>query len=159
MADLAPNPYLAPLCGDILMSDACQKINFYWAGMHVDGSGFSYVALALASGGMSLVHESTHAMQDAELSGKKVRGVDEEAAAFVAGALYIIYSGSSYSPAPGGAHPAFAIAQGIAQSISGNPGYAIDPTVMAPLRAAILADVTYQFLSTNPYYTEDGVSL
>ena len=195
MADLDPNPYFAPLCGDILMSSACQQINFYWAGQHIDGSGFCYIALALTSGGikvlegtmpvnvgafyspdkntitipssfdfsvdsnkMSIVHESTHAIQDAEIKGQ-LRGVDAEAAAFVAGALYIIYSGSSYSPTPGGTHPAFAIAQGIAQSISGNPGYAIDPTTMAPLRTAILGDPTYQFLSAHPNYTEDGVSL
>jgi len=30
------------------MSDACQKIDFYF-GLHVDGSAFSYIALALAS--------------------------------------------------------------------------------------------------------------
>jgi hypothetical protein len=33
--------------GSILVSDAAQKIDFYLDNIHVDGSGFSYVALAL----------------------------------------------------------------------------------------------------------------
>jgi hypothetical protein len=33
----------------VLMSAACQQINFYWGALHVDGSAFSFIALALAS--------------------------------------------------------------------------------------------------------------
>jgi hypothetical protein len=40
---------LRTLIGTIVMSDAAQKVDFYLDKMHVDGSGLSYVALALAS--------------------------------------------------------------------------------------------------------------
>ena len=33
--------------GALLMSPACQNIDFHWAGIHVDGSGFSFIALAM----------------------------------------------------------------------------------------------------------------
>jgi len=35
--------------GRILMSDACQKIDFHWGRLHIDGSAFSFIALGLAS--------------------------------------------------------------------------------------------------------------
>jgi hypothetical protein len=132
---------LRTLIGTIVMSDAAQKVDFYLDKMHVDGSGLSYVALALASkprggrglsiavGGlgphaeasydpstntfkfpkvnygtvpferMTIFHESVHVWRDsvgrtvATSSGKvKTRDVSEEAAAFLAGALFFLYA-------------------------------------------------------------------
>lgn len=40
---------LRPLMQSILMSDAAQAIDFYVDGIHIDGSGLSFVALALVS--------------------------------------------------------------------------------------------------------------
>jgi hypothetical protein len=131
---------LRTIIGAIVMSDAAQKVDFYLDKMHVDGSGLSYVALALASkprggrglsiavGGlgphaeasydpstntfkfpkvnygtvpferMTIFHESVHVWRDsvgrtvATSSGKvKTRDVSEEAAAFLAGALFFLY--------------------------------------------------------------------
>ena len=132
MDDVPPDPYLAPCCANILMSAPCQRIDFSYAGQHIDGSAFSFVALALGSqppsgvtvvqaelhngdtadyssssntltidagldiaspfGEIVIVHEATHAVQDATMPGQVLWNVDREAAAFVACALYNIYS-------------------------------------------------------------------
>jgi hypothetical protein len=103
---------------------------------------------------MSIVHESTHAIAD-EL-GRTHKGVDEEAAAYVAEALYNIYSGSPFTAGT----LISAAAHNAANTIWGKPGYAIDPTQMAPLRAAILKSPAYKNLKTHPNYdNSDGVKL
>ena len=35
--------------GALLLSPACQKVDFYWGGNHITGGGFAFVALATAS--------------------------------------------------------------------------------------------------------------
>jgi hypothetical protein len=122
--------------GAQLMSHACAKIDFHWGPLHVDGSAFSFVALALASRPphglgcavkklksgveaqyngparqfefskptygtapferITLVHEATHAIADLR-AGSKTRGELDETAAFVAGALFNIYSALNLS--------------------------------------------------------------
>src|ERR1700731_2164222 len=47
MAESSALVTLRGLAGDILMSSPCQQIDFHWGRNHIDGSGFSFVALAL----------------------------------------------------------------------------------------------------------------
>jgi hypothetical protein len=201
MAGPSPQVLLRTRFGQILMSAACQRIDFHWGPLHPDGSAFSFIALALASkppkgmgvavmhlaanrgaqynptanrieipsasfgtsafDQMSIVHEATHAIADATNKGK-MRGELEETAAFVAGALFNIYS----APALSGPYPFNPVGQGIFQTahsvamqIASSPGTALNPQIASPLRQQILGNPTYTFLKTQPRYTHNGVSL
>jgi hypothetical protein len=110
---------------------------------------------------MSIVHEATHAIADATDKGT-VLGQLDETGAYVAGALFNIYS----APSLNGPYPFNPIGQGIfeiahkvAMQIAPTPGVALNPQVASPLRQAVLAHPTYAFLRRPPRYTNDGVSL
>jgi hypothetical protein len=110
---------------------------------------------------MSIVHEATHAIADATDRGT-VLGQLDETGAYVAGALFNIYS----APSLNGPYPFNPIGQGIfetahrvAMQIAATPGVALNPQVASPLRQAVLNHPTYAFLRQSPRYTNDGVSL
>jgi hypothetical protein len=201
MAGPSPQILMRTRFGQILMSAACQRINFHWGPLHPDGSAFSFIALALASkppkgmgvavmklaanrgaqynptanrievpsagfgnsafDQMSIVHEATHAIADATTK-SSMRGELEETAAFVAGALFNIYSAPAlsgpypFTPAPGSI---FQTAHNVAMQIAATPGVALNPQIASPLRQQILGNPTYAFLKTSPRYTHNGVSL
>jgi hypothetical protein len=104
----------------------------------------------------SLVHECTHALRDAHglksrMNGfagvplGRTRGVEEEAEAYIAGALYIVYearAGGFTLLTP--SEPIFAAAQAIALTIADTPGALVGVGDHAALRKAILANPTYK---------------
>jgi len=110
----------------------------------------------------TLVHECTHALRDAHgmksrINGAagvplgRTRGVEEEAEAFIAGALYLIYEGRAggFTLATPTA-PVFAAAQAIALKIADTPGALVGVGDHADLRKAILANKTYdKFMHGN----------
>ena len=197
--------------GSLLMSPAAQKIDFYLDRFHVDGWGFTYVALALLSqpvrgagfrirtGGvapgadatyqpanntfsfpnagygqtafqrMSIIHEATHAMRDSQgrriqtsLGPRTTTAVSDEAAAFIAGALFHIFDTAS-TTAPSWATPGsiFETAHNLAVAGSGQFGYAFSPQDAKTMRDAVLAHPIYRSLRRNPRtsYSNNGVRL
>ena len=194
--------------GALLMSTACQNIDFRWAGIHVDGSSFSFIALAMLNkathspgihfrvehqpagvgasydpqtntfsvpstsfGSVSpwekqaIVHECTHALIDATSGKRKTFSIHDEMAAFVAGALFNIYSAPNLTGpfpfvSPTGDTIGIAAHQ-VALGATSNKGYAISPITMDPLRKAILASKNYAPLKQNPRirYGNNGVRL
>lgn len=109
----------------------------------------------------SIVHEATHAISDATDKGQ-ILGQLDETAAYVAGALFNIYSAPSLS----GPYPFNPVGQGlyetahnVAMQIAATPGVALNPQIASPLRQAVLAHPSYAFLRRTPRYTNDGVSL
>jgi len=196
----SPDLALRTRTGEILMSAPCQRIDFHWAHYHIDGSGFSFVALATLSRGskgvhfkiehqptgvgaryfpstnmfsvptanfgvsdawqkMALVHECTHALIDATHAKQHTRSIHDELAAYVASALFNIYSAPSQSgPFPYTPVGIFAAAHQVALNIANATGYAISPTIAAPLRQAILQkNVLYPH--PNSSYDNNGIRL
>lgn len=110
-----------------------------------------------------LLHECVHAMQDilGGGSGLNLRGarrltlqVDNEAAAYVAGALYFIYgSGRAYRTT----HPIYLTAQQIAFKICDKPGAWVEPADVFALRAAIKSRPLYANLASDPRSPVDGL--
>lgn len=200
-----PNDEIRKRIASTLMSSPCQKISFWFNRVHVDGSGLSFVALALLSKPngrvglnvrvlprpagveanydpstntyivpranygqtrgeqMHLVHESVHALCDAYGGVKSTFAVDEEGAAYLAGALYYVYT------APTGTDPfatmktwnkAHRVAGELAEKVKDRDDtFAISPQEALPLRTAITED--YAFIKRNPKvkFANDGVSL
>jgi hypothetical protein len=108
-----------------------------------------------------IVHESTHAIQDAQLAGKWVWSLDDEATAYIAQWRYVIYS--SPNPAhlrskPDPDDPIDVIALEIARSLAGKPGASPDPAAMRRLGDAIFNDPTYSVdMLPHPWTRDDGV--
>jgi hypothetical protein len=109
-----------------------------------------------------IVHESTHAVQDAQLAGKWVWSLDDEATAYIAQWLYVIYS----SPNPGHLRsrprqddPIDLIALEIARAIADKPGASPNPAAMRRLGDAIFNDPTYSVdMLLHPWTRDDGVT-
>jgi len=107
----------------------------------------------------TIVHEATHAVQDAELEDEDVWRLDKEAIAFVAEWLYLIYS----SPDPNDLRndpngPIEVIALEIARSLAGKPGATPDAAAMRRLGNAIYANPTYSVrMLLHPWSNGDGV--
>ena len=110
---------------------------------------------------MTIVHKSTHAIQDAQLEDEWVWQLDKEAIAFVAEWLYDIYCSPNpdrlrHKPDPD--DPIEVIALEIARSLAGKPGVAPDPTAMRRLGDAIFKDPTYSVrMALHPWSRSDGV--
>jgi len=109
-----------------------------------------------------LVHESVHAMQDIDYGYDFSRGdyftleSENEAAAYVAGALYDIYKKIGRSDA---AATPWGAARAIADKIKDTPGAVVSDADAANLRAVIAADPTYRskdFASDTTYSNGAG---
>lgn len=116
-----------------------------------------------------LVHECTHALRDAlgaksRINGAaavplgRTRGAEEEAEAYIAGALYLVYeSRAAGLPLATPASPIRAAAHAIADKIADTPGALVGVGDHADLRKAILASPTYDFMHKNmDYYYPSG---
>jgi hypothetical protein len=110
---------------------------------------------------MTIVHESTHAIQDAELEDEWVWQLDREAVAFIAEWLFDIYCSPDpdhlrHKPDPD--DPIEMIALEIARSLAGKPGASPDPAAMRRLGDAIFKDPTYSVrMLLHPWIRSDGV--
>jgi hypothetical protein len=101
----------------------------------------------LAGERSDMVHEATHAMKSLLYPfkvGWSVTDTQDEAAAFVAGALYMLYAGASFTGAP-----AFVKAIQIARSIQGQKGAIVPARDEGHLRA---------FIAAHPVYSEAGIN-
>ena len=197
--------------GAVLMSDAAQKINFYLDGLHVDGSGLSYVALALLSkatfnsgfnvrvGGMgagaeatyqpktntftfpsvnygdtpfqrmTMLHECVHALRDAygvhlntSLGPVKTFSLSDEAAAYLAGAIFYMYdNNTAVRPAFAQNVAVYGAAHDLAVKVFNSAGFAVNPTDAKILKDAIVANPAYSGIKNNPKqtYANNGVRL
>jgi hypothetical protein len=109
----------------------------------------------------TIVHEATHAVQDAELADVDVWRLDKEAIAFVAEWLYLIYSSpdpDNLRNDPNPNDPIEVVALEIAQSLAGKPGATPDAAAMRRLGNAIYADPTYSVrMLLHPWANGDGV--
>jgi hypothetical protein len=117
----------------------------------------STAVLSTPSGRTDVLHESVHAMQD--VGGGKViseRGSmfgtesENEAAAYVAGALFEIYSGSKVPPST---LNVFVKAWSIAQSLQDTPGAIVPKLDADQLRIMIVMHPVYMFSSSNISFT------
>jgi hypothetical protein len=110
---------------------------------------------------MTIVHESTHAIQDAQLEDEWVWRLDKEAIAFVAEWLYDIYCSPNpdhLRNKPDPDDPIELIALEIARSLAGKPGASPDPTAMRRLGDAIFKNPTYSVrMLLHPWSRGDGV--
>ena len=110
----------------------------------------------------TIVHEATHAVQDAELAGKWVWSLDEEASAYVAEWLYVIHSSSDAKKlrnSPDPSETIDVIALEIARSLAGKHGATPDAAAMQRLGNAIYANPTYSVdMLLHPWTREDGVT-
>lgn len=115
----------------------------------------------------SIVHEAVHAVRDgwgvkatrgARFQPSGSRAINDEAAAFIAGALYDIHwqtPGETMTPTRPGwsqtlAHP-FGIAWTLAEKIWRTPGVTVSDDDAAPLRAAIASlSPTYDHIAAKP---------
>jgi hypothetical protein len=122
---------------------------------------------------MSIIHECTHALRDA--AGRQIRtsrglmatlALSDEAAAYLAGALFHIYD--TTAPAATPATPAWAqgggvysVAHALAVKMSTQKGFAVDPGESKALRDVIMNNPTYKDLKANPKqsYSNNGVKL
>lgn len=185
----------------ILMSDACQSIDFMYDGFHVDGSGFAAVALALAGAytmplhtdkdalrvlaprtawprsdqqrkGLTamyavnrntflipeftyamqqlseqqlIVHECTHCLFD--MVSRRASEVNNEGAAYVAGAFFILNLGKRTSEGPTTVH---GVAESIARRLAAAPGATVTAAEMTAMRTAIFANPAYAELKKDP---------
>ena len=110
---------------------------------------------------MTIVHESTHAIQDAQLEDEWVWQLDKEAIAFVAEWLYDIYCSpnpDNLRNKPDPDDPIELIALEIARSLAGKAGASPDPTAMRRLGDAIFKDPTFSVrMLLRPWSRPDGV--
>ena len=110
----------------------------------------------------TIVHEATHAIQDVQLAGKWTWSLDEEATAYIAEWLYVIYC--SPNPAhlrnkPDPNEPIDVIALDIARSLADKDGATPDAAAMRKLGDAIYASPTYAVdMLLHPWTREDGVT-
>jgi hypothetical protein len=107
-----------------------------------------------------IVHECVHAQRDA-LGNKhlgRTRGVEEEASAYVAEVLFLIYETTANGLTPnkttvvGDNDPVLGAAFDIATQIADTPGALVGVGDAHVLRQAILADKTYKFMRKNVNY-------
>jgi hypothetical protein len=110
----------------------------------------------------TIVHEAAHAIQDAQLAGKWTWSLDEEATAYVAEWLFVIYSSPNpdhLRNKPDPHDPIEVIACEIARALAGHPGASPDPAAMRRLGDAIFNDPTYSVdMVLHPWTREDGVT-
>jgi hypothetical protein len=110
---------------------------------------------------MTIVHESTHAIQDAQLEDEWVWQLDKEAIAFVAEWLYDIYCSPNpdhLRNTPDPDDPIELTALEIAWSLAGKAGASPDPTAMRRLGDAIFKNPTYSVrMLLRPWSRGDGV--
>jgi hypothetical protein len=121
-----------------------------------------HLNLHKVSNRMTIVHELTHAVQDAELAGVWIWRLDKEAIAFVAEWLYNIYSSPDrnklrHKPDPD--DPIEVTAVEIARSLADRPGASPDPAAIRRLGNAIYANPTYSVrMLLHPWVQGDGVA-
>lgn len=104
---------------------------------------------------MTIVHEATHALLDFTRSTN--RAIDDEAAAYIAGAMFMRYS--MQDPTLGQTQGVFAAAGAIANAMIPNPaaplggirGWDDEPPapLLARLRQAVVGSPTYTFLNAH----------
>jgi hypothetical protein len=206
---------LTSVVSQILVSLPCQRINFCFGDTYVDGSGYYFVALSLASidnkakalgvvintslplgteaqydptsnnlvlpkagygatgfQKMSIVHELTHAVIDSRAPRQITKMLDNETTAYLAGALYNVFSAPSaagpfgYQPGPGNpiyieAHRLATKARRHLEEWSNSFRYLFNPWDVVTLQNAITASPTYGFIKLNPggSYGDDGLPL
>jgi len=118
--------------------------------------------LGKVSNRRTIVHEATHAIQDAQLAGVWVWSLDEEATAYIAEWLYVIHSSPNVDHLrnyPDPHEPIDVIALEIAFSLVRKPAAAPDAAAMRRLGNAIYADPTYSVsMLLHPWTREDGVT-
>ena len=117
--------------------------------------------LGKVSNRRTIVHEATHAIQDAQLAGVWVWSLDEEATAYIAEWLYVIHSSPNVDHLrnyPDPHEPIDVIALEIAFSLVRKPAAAPDAAAMRRLGNAIYANPTYSVtMSLHPWARRDGV--
>lgn len=189
----------------VLKSNACQRIDFHYMSIHVNGAGFAAVAGALMDNAQGkkgvaaafgdlptqaaasyvsgtntltvppgfrvqtvldkhmIVHECVHAMQDILEGSRPMRmvvaprttlRVDNEGAAWVAAALYLLYE--SGMPDPSSKAP-FVAAQDIAMRIKDWPGVGVAARDVARMRATLRAIPAYRHLRGRARTIADGL--
>jgi hypothetical protein len=108
-----------------------------------------------------LGHEAPHAAQNHQLNGEWVWSLDDEATAYIAEWLFVIYSSPNpkhliSNPDPDG--PIEVIALEIARALADHPGASPDPAAMRSLGDAIFKDPTYSVrMLLRPWSRGDGV--
>ena len=112
---------------------------------------------------MTIVHESTHAVIDSlpEAFGHPTR-LTNETTAYIAGALFNVFSGSPFDPTTGIYGEAHKLAKSIAKDIAAfnyTDCYNIIPNRAAALKSAILASPTYQGTNMSGVYGDNGLNL
>ena len=117
--------------------------------------------LGKVSNRRTIVHEATHAIQDAQLAGVWVWSLDEEATAYIAEWLYVIHSSPNVDHLrnyPDPHEPIDVIALEIAFSLVRKPAAAPDAAAMRRLGNAIYANPTYSVrMLLHPWTRDDGV--
>ena len=117
--------------------------------------------LGKVSNRRTIVHEATHAIQDAQLAGVWVWSLDEEATAYIAEWLYVIHSSPNVDHLrnyPDPHQPIDVIALEIAFSLVRKPAAAPDAAAMRRLGNAIYANPTYSVrMLLHPWTRDDGV--
>ena len=122
---------------------------------------------------MSIIHECVHALRDSY--GKQLRtstgpaktlSLSDEAAAYLAGALFHIYDTTPTGTTPTKPSWAsnvaiFGVAHTLGLKMSTQSGYAVTPQDSKALRDTIMNNPTYKFLKKNPKstYSNNGVNL
>ena len=202
--DHVNEPALVAKISQVLLSQACQRINFRWGKLNVTAKAYRAVVLALndsridifeadgvghtldptaetsyignpesiiirphldhhtAFNRRAIVHESTHAIQDDQLSGEWVWRLDDEATAYIAEWLFVIHASPNpdrliSKPDPNDAIET--IASEIARSLADRPGASPDPAAMRRLGDAIFHDPTYSVtMALHPWIRDDGVT-
>jgi hypothetical protein len=121
---------------------------------------------------MSIVHELTHAVLDSRAPRQVRKMLDNETTAYLAGALYNVFSSPSatgpfgYEPGPGNpiyveAHRLAMAARRHLEQWSNSFRYLFNPWDVVTLQNAITASPTYAFIKANPAgsYGVDGLPL
>ena len=109
--------------------------------------------LTLASDQGTIIHEATHAMKSLLYPfkvGWTVADTQDEAAAYVAGSLYMFYIGKSFTGAPG-APLVFVKADQIARSIQDQKAAIVSARDEGHLRAVVATDPLYSEFGINYY--------
>jgi hypothetical protein len=202
--DHVNEPALVAKISQVLLSQACQRINFRWGKLNVTAKAYRAVVLALndsridifeadgvghtldptaeasyignpesiiirphldhhtAFNRRAIVHESTHAIQDDQLSGEWVWRLDDEATAYIAEWLFVLHASPNpdrliSKPDPDDAIEPIAFE--IARTLADKPGASPDPAAMRRLGDAIFHDPTYSVtMALHPWIRDDGVT-
>jgi hypothetical protein len=202
--DHVNEPALVAKISQVLLSQACQRINFRWGKLNVTAKAYRAVVLALndsridifeadgvghtldptaeasyignpesiiirphldhhtAFNRRAIVHESTHAIQDDQLSGEWVWRLDDEATAYIAEWLFVLHASPNpdrliSKPDPDDAIEPIAFE--IARTLADKPGASPDPAAMRGLGDAIFHDPTYSVtMALHPWIRDDGVT-